>query len=132
MKLQGAGGCTVVRGDKGAAAGRLLLDAAAKLAGKPAEKIQLMAGFPPQRLVAEPHLDLQALGLSSGDTVLVRELSAKEVSSLPPDPNDAFLPEIGYRGLLMKRVVPSDNSCLFTSVGEHIHNLKRNRASRTL
>ncbi|XP_055911683.1 ubiquitin thioesterase OTU1 [Eupeodes corollae] len=96
--------------------------------------LHILIGFPPKPLdLSHNDNSLSATGISSGDTLIVEEkiiqnieddaafarrlqeeedqemLSASEVPS--QDPSNPFV------GILMKKIVPADNSCLFTSIG---------------
>lgn len=72
--------------------------------------LQVLSGFPPKMLdLSNENVTLKESGLCSGDTVIV-EKSTK----IKDDIIKEFKP---VTGLLMKKVVPADNSCLFTSIG---------------
>ncbi|KAF9527001.1 hypothetical protein CPB83DRAFT_856962 [Crepidotus variabilis] len=105
----------------------------------------LKSGYPPRALTLIPELPLSSLGLQKGDPIIVSELpgeppvNAPAVTSAPP-PEAAssrspletvtgalsqLLPGSSSKGpdsvevdgsFLIHRVVPDDNSCLFSSV----------------
>lgn len=88
--------------------------ALAQAAGILAERVTVRSGYPPQILdVSNDAQTLAAAGLRSGDTLLVEESVCIECPSEISEPD----PALCRRGILMKKVVPSDNSCLFTSIG---------------
>lgn len=71
----------------------------------------LLSGFPPKPLVlpADASSPVSCLGLRSGESLVAREVE--------PD---------GAKGVVLRRVVEADNSCLFNAVGlvrEHRRNL---------
>ncbi|CAH4035617.1 ubiquitin thioesterase OTU1 [Pieris brassicae] len=91
------------------------------------ERISVLLGYPPKPLdISNDEKKLSEIGLKSGETLIIEEKSvpATETSTqainkkpvengiAPHEPNDPCRP-----GILMKKVVPSDNSCLFTSIG---------------
>ncbi|KAJ8586102.1 OTU-domain-containing protein [Rhizopogon salebrosus TDB-379] len=102
---------------------------------------EIRSGYPPLSLTIIPELPLSSLGLKSGDQVIVNQTvsssarapssppKATPVSSQPPqaslsrsnsgrpassssDPDHVDTPN----GVLVHRIVPDDNSCLFSSV----------------
>lgn len=99
----------------------------------PADVLNVKFGFPPKPL------DLMAksvsdAGIINGDTLIVEEKSTPDVvpekhpnniqlsdnplptESIRNDEENAF--GLSPQGILLKQVVPSDNSCLFTSIGK--------------
>ncbi|KAF8643845.1 hypothetical protein AX16_008862 [Volvariella volvacea WC 439] len=100
----------------------------------------LKAGYPPQPLTVIPELPLSSLGLKSGEQIIVSESSDRSASSLvaqPPVSSAAIQPPASSHsqppaptlsrpagpdfvetdtGFLVHRVVPDDNSCLFSAV----------------
>lgn len=114
-----------------------------QLASIPADNLHILSGFPPKPLNLESnHESLASIGIKSGDTLIVeaKQGSGDGSSSViandaPPSvPNDNKQIEddtllaqrladeedgtnVNSEGILLKQVVPSDNSCLFTSIG---------------
>ncbi|KAG1756652.1 uncharacterized protein EDB91DRAFT_1093798 [Suillus paluster] len=107
----------------------------------PPSQQEIRSGYPPQSLTIIPDLPLSSLGLKSGDQVIVNQKAsssaraapsppkAKPVSSQPPQaslsqPNSSrpALRTSGPdyvdtpNGVLVHRIVPDDNSCLFSSI----------------
>jgi len=93
-------------------------------------RLNVLGGFPPKALdLSDLTKPLSAIGITNGDTLIVNEKHPDEISSPPPATNteqaDSLLAqrladeemEITVDGILLKQVVPSDNSCLFTSIG---------------
>ncbi len=101
-----------------------LLGELSKCTQIPANSVKILRGFPPVAMdVSNRAASLGQCGLQERDTVLVEELPAeiKPVqATLSADsvPSEA---EMGNSeiptGILMRKVVPADNSCLFTSIG---------------
>lgn len=94
--------------------------------------LHILIGFPPKPLdLSRNGEQISANGISSGDTLIVEEkvvpsieedaalarrLQEEEQVQTPGElSNDNPLNPFG--GILLKKVVPADNSCLFTSVG---------------
>lgn len=101
-----------------------------ELTNIPAEVLHVKLGFPPFKpldLSKEDEL-LTAIGIASGDTLIVDEKQLSEEERLQQaaqkrmEEDEKLAKELaaqseGGSGILLKQVVPSDNSCLFTSIG---------------
>lgn len=95
-----------------------------ELTGIETDALHVLSGFPPKVLDLEiENLRLKEIGISSGDTLIVEEkprISCNgtdkiEIESRPHiSDTENFM---NIPGILMKKIVPADNSCLFTSVG---------------
>lgn len=92
------------------------------------ERICVLCGYPPKALdISDDNKKICDIGLKTGETLIVEEKTApvaKPQSSQTPKPleNGVGSHEITgpcRPGILMKKVVPSDNSCLFTSIGNN-------------
>ncbi|KAK2466797.1 hypothetical protein APHAL10511_001055 [Amanita phalloides] len=94
--------------------------------GIPPSLQQLKSGYPPRLLTTISELPISSLGLGRGDHIIVTE-SAPQPVLPPPSRNPASLqPKNTKRsgpdyvdidgGFLVHRVVPDDNSCLFSAV----------------
>lgn len=88
--------------------------------------IKILIGFPPKHLdLSKDHDNIEMCGIKNGDTLIIDEKveSSGPTSSTIAQSNDeeAFISSRdGYEqpeGIIMKQVVPADNSCLFTSFG---------------
>ena len=94
------------------------------ITGVPADKLQVLSGFPPKALdLSKDDQSLDDAGITSGDTFIVEEktqvtnIQVKNEMDLPRSHihnSDVFS---HIPGILMKKIVPADNSCLFTSIG---------------
>lgn len=117
----------------------------ASVTGIAANRQQVLEGFPPKRLdLSDNAQTLDACGIRNGLKLIVEETAVPEVpvpsaSTTPASPSrpaaasgSSFAAEArasamdfehesidnGFSaGILLKKVVPSDNSCLFTSIG---------------
>ncbi|XP_053603657.1 ubiquitin thioesterase Otu1 [Plodia interpunctella] len=90
------------------------------------ERICVLSGYPPKPLdISDDGKRIIDIGLKTGETLIVEE---KSLSAMNPESSNPSKPiENGIAshetigpcrpGILMKKVVPSDNSCLFTSIG---------------
>lgn len=101
------------------------------------EKLCVLCGFPPKPLdIDDDDKKLSDIGLKTGETLIVEERS--DPTPIPAKPvkleeNTSVVNGVAAHepigpcrpGILMKKVVPSDNSCLFTSIGN-----ERNRSMR--
>lgn len=96
----------------------------AELTGVPAAALHVLVGFPPKPVDLDAaDATIERVGIISGDTLIVEEkqilfnrheprLDNYGRSHIVDQENFANTP-----GVLMRKVVPADNSCLFTSVG---------------
>ncbi|OWR41790.1 ubiquitin thioesterase Otu1 [Danaus plexippus] len=90
-----------------------------------AERICVLCGYPPKPLdISNDNKKITDIGLKTGESLIVEEKSApapenKKPEMTKPVENGVSHETIGpcRPGILMKKVVPSDNSCLFTSIG---------------
>lgn len=109
-----------------------------ELSGLLPSQQELKSGYPPKALTLVPELPLSSLGLQRGDqiTVTAKPGSASPATEIPPaavpaprpaqvtpasalrastgSANDGFVET--ETGTLVHRVVPDDNSCLFSSI----------------
>lgn len=94
-------------------------------------RIIISTGFPPKKLdISTETSTIKAVGVVNGDTLIVEDKAGANVAN----PNGAIRDQekadeelaqslaaadnSEFNGILMKKVVPADNSCLFTSIGE--------------
>lgn len=95
--------------------------------------LHILTGFPPKKLdISAVEAKIGAIGVVNGDTLIVEDKAGSNEPT--PNPNaakrdqeaaDLALAESlaeaennsEFNGVLMKKVVPADNSCLFTSIG---------------
>ena len=109
----------------------------------PVDGLSVLIGFPPKPLdLSNNGNSLSATGITNGDTLIVEEKPYN--TTVPQEPQaqqqqeqpavnqhqideDSLLAQRlaaeeenpqNCQGILLKQVVPSDNSCLFTSIGE--------------
>lgn len=89
----------------------------------PINKLHVLSGFPPKTLdISQDNICINNSGIVSGDTLILEEKDfiindgppsiSTENSSHRIHVDEPF----DCPGILMKQVVPADNSCLFTSV----------------
>lgn len=89
----------------------------AQISSIPEVRLHVLSGYPPKAFdITQDHLALNQSGLNSGDTLILEEKTAP-----PPPVENKFKPHIlensnNCPGVLMKKVVPADNSCLFSSI----------------
>lgn len=90
-------------------------------------KLHVLSGFPPKAFdLSNGSKTLSESGISSGDTLIVEEKEKASVETVcssvtSPFPENVIrrhidTAEMNCPGILMKQVVPADNSCLFTSI----------------
>lgn len=92
-----------------------------------ADRLNVLMGFPPKRLdLSDLKLTLEACGIRNGVKLIVDEAAAP---ATPPESVSPTIETVAFvdhesidngfsAGILLKKVVPSDNSCLFTSIGK--------------
>lgn len=100
----------------------------------PADGLSVLIGFPPKPLdLSDNNNKLSTTGIVNGDTLIVEEKTMPDVvpTSTRRDDSQQIEEDIllaqrleaeeggsfNSQGILLKQVVPSDNSCLFTSIG---------------
>ncbi|VEN33810.1 unnamed protein product [Callosobruchus maculatus] len=99
------------------------------IASIPLERLHVLSGFPPKTLdISQDNLSLGDSGIASGDTLILEEKAPQDVtplSTIAPSPKTPVAIEASTdnselenycSGILMRQVVPADNSCLFTSI----------------
>lgn len=103
-----------------------------ELTGINIEMLHVLGGFPPKALdLANGKATLDETGITSGDTLIVEEKSQvidNKIDDNADTPrshivNSESIADIP--GVLMKKIVPADNSCLFTSVGYVLNGIIR-------
>lgn len=106
LRLRGPKGQSTLRGVDASVELRGFLDEVAGSTGVSRACLQLLAGFPPKPLELPEDLcsPLSSLGLRSGETLIAREVEPA-----------------GATGVVVRRVVDSNNSCLFEATGYVIH-----------
>lgn len=81
--------------------------------------LHVLFGFPPKAMdLSGDNRTLVDVGISSGDTLIVDEKAPTEKPNSSPSSVNNEIDSFASKGILMKKVVPSDNSCLFTSIGK--------------
>lgn len=99
-----------------------LLEELSKSTLIPVHLIRILRGFPPVVMdITNKSAPLSDCGLQERDTILVEELpDTQPLQSLPSAPSTLESMEqdnTTTSGILLRKVVPSDNSCLFSSIG---------------
>lgn len=110
----------------------------AELTSIPVDSLSILGGFPPKPLnLTVNDENLATAGIRSGDTLIVEARQGNVISntatpdskrieevrneSNKPIEEDRLAADVidglNSEGILLKQVVPSDNSCLFTSIG---------------
>ncbi|GLH03117.1 hypothetical protein R5R35_007690 [Gryllus longicercus] len=89
--------------------------------------LHVLSGFPPKPLdLKQSDITLEAIGITSGDTLIIEERDnpgeekqTDKESTAPQMERRIHIQEsqLERPGILMRKVVPADNSCLFTSIG---------------
>ncbi|KAF9246144.1 hypothetical protein BU15DRAFT_84947 [Melanogaster broomeanus] len=100
----------------------------------PPSQQDIRSGYPPQSLILIPELPLSSLGLKAGEQIIVNQKAPSPTRGYPPptasrsppapvsEPDAPPPASTGpanvptSSGILVHRVVPDDNSCLFSSV----------------
>lgn len=101
----------------------LLKSKLADVTGIPVEALHVLGGFPPKAIdLDDESATIADSGIVSGDTLIVEEkqvINGAQIATAAIGRSHIVNDEtfINTPGVLMKMVVPADNSCLFTSVG---------------
>ncbi|KAH0827030.1 hypothetical protein J3R83DRAFT_4711 [Lanmaoa asiatica] len=99
----------------------------------PPSQQEIRSGYPPRTLTLVPELPLSSLGLQAGEQIIVNQKVPTATTTNSPAPNPASRAPAPARqtaasqstgpasvptssGVLVHRVVPDDNSCLFSSI----------------
>ncbi|CAH2071828.1 unnamed protein product, partial [Iphiclides podalirius] len=90
------------------------------------ERIYVLCGYPPKPLdISNDNQTLSDIGLKTGETLILEEKTGLQETTPKPQPQKPVENGVASHetigpcrpGILMKKVVPPDNSCLFTSIG---------------
>lgn len=102
LRLRGPKGQATLKGVPADRSLDAFLDEVATSSGVPKPYLQILAGFPPKplELPADRSVPVSVLGLKSGEALTLREVEPS-----------------GATGVIVRRVVESDNSCLFNATG---------------
>lgn len=89
----------------------------------PINRLHVLSGFPPKIIdMSQDSKNLDSSGIASGDTLIIEEraVPAPETNSPEPAEGKPHRPHVedpfDCPGILLKQVVPADNSCLFSSI----------------
>ena len=98
---------------------------AASVSGIAAHHLRLLQGYPPKELdISGDGLAVSALNLRSGDALIV-EQDPQVTAAMQQQASKRLLEglqsQVG-QGMLVREVVPADNSCLFTSIDYVMNN----------
>ncbi|KAK3931134.1 Ubiquitin thioesterase OTU1 [Frankliniella fusca] len=129
LKIKCKGGQNIVKGLTSQSTATELKKQLSDLFNLNPSDINVLSGFPPKPVdLSDSNITLEALGISSGDTLIVEEKLNCETKGknsdgaskkMEQETQYAHIAEsqLNCPGILLRKVVPSDNSCLFTSVG---------------
>ncbi|XP_076231380.1 yod1 deubiquitinase [Calliopsis andreniformis] len=94
-----------------------------EITGIPVGSLHVLGGFPPKAInLKDETITIEKTGIVSGDTLIVEEKqpACNEEERSEDIGRSHIVNEETFTdtpGILMKKVVPADNSCLFTSIG---------------
>ena len=124
LRVKHKGGQSIVSSVNTASRVQELQEELSRLTQIPVNQIKVLRGFPPSAIdLSNPsEKRLSECGIQERDTILVEELKAAEMipQTKGAPPTDQLLSaqsSMDATGILLRKVVPSDNSCLFTSIG---------------
>lgn len=94
----------------------------AEITGIQTDTLHILKGFPPKAIdLSNGNATLQDSEITSGETLIVEEKQVEYNEEKIDEVPRAHITEDSdfgeCPGILMKMVVPADNSCLFTSIG---------------
>lgn len=116
LKLKTKSGQHVVKGLTPTSTIKELKMKLASLTNIKEPNLHVLSGYPPKPVdLSVCDALLEDSGIVSGDTLIVEEKISVEVVNETARPHVAEQPT--SHGILMRKVVPADNSCLFTSIG---------------
>lgn len=99
-----------------------LLEQVSVLSEIPATSIKLLLGFPPKP-IQKFEGSIGEAGLKSGDTIIAEVDPSASVQQVKVKSESNILKHVTEQAvgdgvpLILRKVVPADNSCLFTSMG---------------
>ncbi|XP_049770744.1 ubiquitin thioesterase OTU1 isoform X2 [Schistocerca cancellata] len=131
LKLKTKSGQNVVEGLTAASTVRDLKTKLCSLTNIGEMNLHVLSGYPPKALdLSDNEANLRNVGISSGDVLIVENkpgakpkvISRNDVIPATRLDNDRVRPHVtdaisDFPGVLMRKIVPADNSCLFTSIG---------------
>ncbi|XP_030076577.1 ubiquitin thioesterase OTU1 [Microcaecilia unicolor] len=119
LRCKSEQGTQLLQGLSEASSLRELQERITVLTGIPGDRQRILRGFPPQSLELDDRdRRLRDCSIRSGDTLIVEENRNKPNVDLPSVPKQNAHLSPGTESLpeLVRKVVPADNSCLFTSI----------------
>ncbi|XP_071443595.1 ubiquitin thioesterase Otu1 [Hetaerina americana] len=130
LKLKSKSGQTVLSGLTGQSTIFELKEKLSSLTNIKPESLHVLYGYPPKALgLSDNTLTLERCAINSGELLIVEEkesscsASDKTSENLKSEQYDSTCDIAGSEsescspGILLRKVVPADNSCLFTSIG---------------
>lgn len=97
-----------------------LLSAVQDITSITPERQKILTGFPPKPIQGSYTMTLKAVGVRNGDVLIVEDVEPSTNTTIAKPvslPETYGAPLISSNsGILLKKVVPSDNSCLFASI----------------
>lgn len=90
----------------------------------PINRLHVLSGFPPKIIdMSQDSKNLDSSGITSGDTLIIEERAVPVTEESSPEPAEGkpshkqhVEDPFDCPGILLKQVVPADNSCLFSSI----------------
>lgn len=100
-----------------------------ELTGFKISLLHVLSGFPPKTInLNNESSTINDVGIVSGDTLIVEEKQQSPIEETKkPESRSHIVDSEGFTdasGVLIKKIVPADNSCLFTSVGYVLNGTK--------
>lgn len=127
LKLKTKDGHHVVKTEENDTLG-LLKTKITELTQIPTGSLNILIGYPPKLIECQDENSLETAGIKNGDILIVeeRQVSAEEKLAMENAArsmeDERLAQQLAHTanegsGILLKQVVPADNSCLFTSIG---------------
>lgn len=132
LKIKCKGGQNIIKNLTASTTASELKKQLSEISSLNVNNIQILAGFPPKPVnLVDENATLESLQICSGDTLIVEEKQSstgcteneknqdRNIKQMEKDAQYAHIAEsqLNCPGILLRKVVPSDNSCLFTSIG---------------
>ncbi|XP_054257333.1 ubiquitin thioesterase OTU1-like [Macrosteles quadrilineatus] len=126
LKVKTKQGQEVLKSISSSSSITFLKEELSRVANIPTKSLHVLSGFPPKQVdLSDEAKTVESIGINSGDILIVEEkptsrpMEKEEKKTWDDSEARRHISEsqMNSPGILLKKVVPADNSCLFTSIG---------------
>eukprot|EP01027_Heterolobosea_sp_BB2_P016749 GEZU01023801.1.p2 GENE.GEZU01023801.1~~GEZU01023801.1.p2 ORF type:complete len:234 (-),score=59.14 GEZU01023801.1:1008-1709(-) len=91
--------------------------------------ISVLGGYPPKEIVGDDSATLASLSIRNGDQLILKEKGSGPATGIVRgvSTDGVYVPPSNTKGYFVRRVVPSDNSCLFHACAYVLENKSRSK-----